>query len=298
MTAELELDGRIVRITHPDRVVFPAVGATKGDVIDYYRRVSALLLPHLAGRPLVVQRFTDSVEGPGFYQKNTPRYAPDWLEAVELPTAEGGTTRYPVVSDVAGLVFVINQGSVVLHTLLSRRAEPERPVEVIFDLDPSVEDLSIVRAAATNLRDILVSLGFNPRVKSSGSRGLHVLVDVVGPADFDTSRHFALLVAERVVAEDPDSFTVAFRKADRGDRLFIDVLRNGRAAHAVAPYSLRARPEAPIAVPLSWDEALSSSFEPRRITIDNVFRRLGQVSDPWAELPTGEVPLREALRQL
>lgn len=299
MSDEVELDGHGVRITHPDRVVFPAAGVTKGQVIDYYRRVSQLMLPHLAGRPLVVQRFTSGVDKAGFYQKNTPRHAPEWLHTVELATAEGGTTRYPVVDNAAGLVFLVNYGSVVFHTLLSRADEPGRPVEVIFDLDPSVEDLRMVRDAARHLREILSDLGFEPRVKSSGSRGLHVLVDVIGPADFDLTRHFALTVAEHVVARDPDRFTVEFHKADRGERLFLDVLRNGRAAHAVAPYSLRPRPEAPIAVPLSWDEALAPSFDPRRITIANVFRRLAQVEDPWREArPGAGVALVEALQRL
>lgn len=279
----IEVDGRSVKVTNQDRVLFPEAGVTKGDVVEYYRRVSDWLLPNIAGRPLVVQRFPDGIDAAGFYQKNTPRHAPDWLETVELPTAEGKATRYPVVNDAAGLVFLANYGSVVLHTLLNTAAAPDRPVEVIWDLDPSSDDLGVVRDAARHLREVLEELELSPRVKSSGSRGLHVLIDVAGAADYDLTRAFAVAVAERVVAREPDRFTLEFHKKDRRGRLFLDVLRNGRAAHAVAPYSLRARPEAPVAIPLSWDEALSTDFHPRRITIANVFRRLGQVDDPWAD---------------
>jgi bifunctional non-homologous end joining protein LigD len=297
---ELEAGGRTIRVTNADRVVLDDAGAgiTKGEVARYYQRVAPSMLPHVVGRPLVVQRFPQGTAGPGFYQKNTPAHAPDWLDTVELATAEGGATRYPVVADAGALVWLANQGSIVFHTLLSAAADPDRPVEVIFDLDPSTDDLGPVRAAARHLRDILEDLGLSPRVKSSGSRGLHVVVDVAGPADFDESRRFAVAVAEVVVAREPERFTLEFHKTDRRDRLFLDVLRNGRAAHAVAPYSLRARPGAPVAVPLTWDEALSAGFAPRRITIANVFRRLARVQDPWAERPGPSVPLGEALERL
>lgn len=298
MSDEVEIDGRSVRVTHPERVLFPEAGATKGDVVAYYVRIAELLLPHVAGRPLVVQRFPEGIAKQGFYQKNTPKHAPDWLDTVELATAEGGSTRYPVVRDAAGLAFLANYGSVVLHTLLNTAAEPDRPVEVIWDLDPSSDDLDVVRDAARHLRDLLDELGLRPRVKSSGSRGLHVLVDVAGPADYELSRAFAVAVAERVVEREPDRFTLEFHKKERKGRLFLDVLRNGRASHAVAPYSLRARPEAPVAVPLTWDEALSSDFHPRRITLANVFRRLGQVDDPWLDRQPPDVALRDALAAL
>lgn len=291
-------DDRTIEISNADRVLFPEIGATKGDVARYYQRIAPRLLPHLADRPLVVQRFTQPVDEGGFYQKNTPPHAPPWLRTVEVPTAEGGTTRYPLVDDEAGLLFLANQGSVVLHTLLDAATALDRPVEVIFDLDPADDDLAPVRDAARHLREILDDLGLPPRVKSSGSRGLHLHVDVTGPADFELSRAFSLAVAEEVARREPDRFTVAFRKSDRRGRLFLDVFRNGRAAHAVAPYSLRARPEAPVAVPLSWDEALSADFHPRRITIGNVFRRLGQVEDPWAGWPPPQVTLAQALDRL
>ncbi len=281
-----EVAGRTVETSNLDKVFFPEAGVTKGDVLDHYERVAEVMLPQVAGRPLILQRFPDGIEGQGFFQKNTPSHTPDWIERVELSTAEGGTTTYSVVEDAAGLVFMANQGTVVFHTLLSEAAAPDRPVEVVFDLDPASDDLDPVRDAAREVRAVLEDLGLAPRVKSSGSRGLHVVVDVAeddGDFDFDLTRTFARRVAELVSERGP--FTVEQRKAKREGRLFLDVGRNGPASHVAAPYTLRPLSEAPVAVPLDWDEALSASFHPRRITIANVARRLAQKDDPWADPP-------------
>ena len=273
---------RDIPLSNPDKVFFPEAGITKGEVVDYYERIADHLLPHVAGRPLVLQRFPDGIEGGGFYQKNTPDHVPDWIERVEIATADGGTTTYSVITDRDGLVYLADQAALVLHTLLAAAGGPDRPIEVVFDLDPASDELRPVRDAARELRTVLTDLGLAPRVKSSGSRGLHVVVDVIDDEpDFELTRGFARDVAELVAGR--GEFTLEQRRAQRDGRLFLDTLRNARAAHAVAPYSLRARAEAPIAAPLDWDEALSTRFHPRRITISNVFRRLGQREDPWAD---------------
>ena len=283
--------------SNPDKVFFPEPGITKGEVVDYYERIADHLLPHVAGRPLVLQRFPDGLGGGGFYQKNTPDHVPDWIERVAVATADGGTTTYSVITDRDGLVYLADQAALVLHTLLAEAADPLRPVEVVFDLDPASDELRPVRDAARELRAVLTDLGLAPRVKSSGSRGLHVVVDVIdADADFDLTRGFARDVAE-VVAGRGD-FTLEQRTAQRRGRLFLDTLRNARANHAVAPYSLRARPDAPVAAPLDWDEALSSDFHPRRITISNVFRRLGQREDPWANPDRPTSTIAQARRDL
>lgn len=304
---ERTIDGRHLTVTSADKVFFPAAGPdrepiNKGVVVDYYERIGELMVPGIVGRPLVVQRFPDGIEAFGFYQKNTPQHAPDWIERTEMATADGGTTTYPVIDGVSGLVWFANQGAVVFHTLLASAAAPLRPVEVIFDLDPSSSgderaDISVVQDAARDVRAVLDDLGLEPRVKSSGSRGLHLLVDVIDAApDFALTATFARRVAELVAGHGP--FTLEHRKASRGGRLFLDVLRNAPAAHAVAPWSLRALPGAPVAVPLDWDEALGSRFHPQRITIRNVFRRLAQKDDPWAGLPAPRRTIAQALREL
>lgn len=296
-TAVRTVAGRDVEIKNLDKIMYPDDGITKGDVIEYYERIAEPLLTAVTGRPLVVQRFPDGLEGGGFYQKNTPGHAPDWLRRVDIPTADGGTTTYTIVDDAAGLVHLADQAALVLHTLLSDAEAPDRPVEVVFDLDPSGSDVGPVQAAAAELRDILGDLGLAPRVKSSGSRGLHVVVDVVDDdADFDLTRSFARRVAE--IVADRGDFTLEQRKDKRDGRLFLDVLRNAPASHAVAPWSLRALPSAPVAAPLDWDEALDSSFHPRRITIANVFRRLGHKPDPWADHPRPRTTIADSLDRL
>lgn len=292
-----EVAGRSVTLSHLDKVYFPDAKLTKGDVIDYYERIAPTMLPYVANRPMVVQRFPDGIEAEGFFQKNTPAYVPDWIERVSIDTAEGGHTNYPVVGDDAGLVYLANQGSVVFHTLLARADAPSAPVEVIFDLDPADDDLTPVRAAAQELRVVLDDLSLEPRVKTSGSRGLHVVVDVTDDdADFDLTRRFARRVAD-VVAERGD-FTLEQRKERREGRLFLDILRNAPASHAVAPWSLRPLAGAPVAAPLDWDEALAADFHPQGITIENVFRRLGQKADPWSDWPAPSQTITGAMRAL
>lgn len=297
--------GRTIELSNLDKMYFPGGEVSgggdpisKGDVVDYYERIAEQMLAHVAGRPLVLQRFPDGIDEFGFYQKNTPDHVPDWIERVEVATADGGSTRYPVVDDAAGIVYFANQGAIVFHTLLAGADAPMSPVEVIFDLDPSSDDLAPVRAAAAELRSVLDDLGLAPRVKSTGSRGLHVVVDVIddGEVGFDLTSTFARRVAE-IVSERGD-FTLEFRKDQRASRLFLDIFRNGPASHAVAPYSLRPIAGAPVAAPLDWDEALAADFGPRRITIANIFRRLGQKTDPWADPPRPTSTIADALGRL
>ena len=186
-----------------------------------------------------------------------------------------------MIEDAATVVYLAGQGVLVLHTLFSRADDPYRPVEVMVDLDPSTTDRGPVRAAAGRLRELFADRGYSRRVKTSGSRGLHVVVDVDLP-DFPAARGLALEVSEQLVAEEPDEYTLEFYKEKRGDRLLLDINRNAYQQHAVAPYSLRALPGAPVAAPLEWDEALSAQWDPQRWTIKNLFRRLSQRDDPWS----------------
>jgi bifunctional non-homologous end joining protein LigD len=296
-SVERHVGERTISLSHLDKPYFAEAGVTKGDVVDYYERIAELMLPHVARRPLVMQRFPEGIDAAGFYQKNTPAHVPDWIRRVAIDTSDGGTTTYSVVDDAAGLVYLANQGALVFHTLLCDADQPARPVEVIFDLDPSSDDLDPVRSAARELRDVLNALDLAPRVKTSGSRGLHVIVDVLDDdADFELTRTFARRVAESIERRGP--YTLEHRKARRRGRLFLDVLRNTSSSHAVAPYSLRPLPAAPIAIPLDWNEALDASFHPQRITIDNVFRRLAQKADPWADRPAPTHTITEALAAL
>lgn len=277
---ELEVDGRELSISNPGKVLYPADGITKAEVIRYHERVAPLIVKHSQGRPVALHRFPDGIDKGGFFQKQKGKHFPDWIPTVELETRDG-STEFVVIEDAATIVYLAGQGVLVLHTLFSRAQAPHTPVEVMVDLDPSTPDRVPVRHAARRLRELFTERGYEPRVKSSGSRGLHVVVDVDLP-DFPAARGLALEVSEQLVAEEPEEYTLEFYKEKRGDRLLLDINRNAYQQHAVAPYSLRALPGAPVAAPLEWDEALDPRWDPQRWTIKNLFRRLAQREDPWA----------------
>lgn len=270
-----------IEVSHDDRVVFPEVGLTKGDVVSYYRRVADRIVPHLRGRPLVMYRFPDGVGEDRFFQKQAPSHFPSWIDTVSVPRRSGGTVDQVVCNDAASLLYVVNQGAFELHTLLTPADRLDHPDQLILDLDPSTPDVADVVAATRAVRAVLDEVGVNAVAKSTGSRGVHVHIPLDGSGHIDDVHDAARRLAEHVVERDPDRFTVAQAKADRGDRVFIDWLRNGYGQHAVAAYSVRARPTAPVALPMDWDEVTAASFDPRRFTVANAVRRLSQKRDPW-----------------
>jgi bifunctional non-homologous end joining protein LigD len=280
MTA-VRVGAHTVEVSNLDKVLFADDGITKGDVVEYYRRIAPQMLPHLEDRPLALQRFPDGVDRQGFFQKTAPDYFPDWIETVELPRDRGGTVRHVVCNDAATLVYLADQAVLVLHRLLVTAAAARSPVELILDLDPASDDPPAVQRAARLVRELLDDLGITGYVKSTGSKGVHVHVPLDGSDSFEIMRGFARDLAREMVRRDPDDLTIEQRKDNRKGRLFVDWLRNSYGQHAVAPYSLRALPGAPVAVPLDWDEATAGDFDPRRYRLSNVFRRLGRKRDPW-----------------
>jgi bifunctional non-homologous end joining protein LigD len=280
MTA-VRVGSHTVEVSNADKVLFPDDRITKGDVVDYYRRVADQMVPHLKSRPLALHRFPNGIKREGFFQKSAPDYFPDWIETVKLERERGGNVEHVVCNDAATLVYLADQAVLVPHRLLVAAAAPRKPVEVILDLDPAGDDPPTVRLAARILRDMLDEMRVTGYVKSTGSKGLHVHIPFDGSDTFDDVRGFAKDLARSLVEREPDRLTIEQRKADRKGRLFVDWLRNSYGQHAVAPYSLRALPAAPVAVPLEWDEATSDTFDPRRYRLSNVFRRLGRKRDPW-----------------
>jgi bifunctional non-homologous end joining protein LigD len=284
-----------ITVSHPDRVVFPDIGLTKGELVAYYERIAPLILPHLRGRPLTMQIYPKGVGEPGTYIKERRKHFPDWVGTASVPTSEatkrkrGDELLMPVIDSADALVYVANQGMVTPHVWLSRADRPAHPDRLVFDLDPSTDDLGVVRDAALELREVLHGRGLVPFVKSTGSRGLHVTVPLDRSAMSDDVRAFAVQVADDLVAAHPDRFTTAFSKADRGTRLFLDVLRNGRSQTEVAAYGVRGLPGAPVAAPLEWDEV--RTFQPAKWTVRNLFRRLARRADPWADLDANARPL-------
>jgi bifunctional non-homologous end joining protein LigD len=284
-----------ITITRPTKVLFPKDGITKADLIDYYRRIAPRMIPHLCGRPLALQRFPDGIDKPGFFQKSAAPYYPAWIRKVTVPKA-GGIVKHVVCDDPDTLVYLANQACITIHPWLSCVDHLRNPDEMIFDLDPSTQTLASVIDGAHMLKDILESLDLLAYLKSTGSRGLHVVVPLDASQDFETVRDFARTVASLLVERDPARFTLEAYKAKRGRRVFIDVNRNAYAQTAVAPYSVRPRDGAPIAIPLAWSALRKRSFRPDAITIRNVFDHLS--TDPWKDFRRRAVSLDRARRQL
>ncbi|MFD7401760.1 non-homologous end-joining DNA ligase [Streptomyces sp. NPDC059866] len=290
---------RTVEVQRPDKVLFPGGGDakeyTKSDLVDYYRAVAPFMLPQLRGRPLMLERHPDGLDGPQFMQKNTPDTYPDWITRVEVPK-EGGTVCHTVCDNTATLVHLADQACITLHRWLSRTGRLESPDRMVFDLDPSGDSFAPVRQAARLLGELLGELKLPSALMTTGSRGLHVIVPVGGHHGFDEVREFARDVADTLAAAHPDRLTTAARKKDRGDRLYLDVQRNAYAQTAVVPFTVRARPGAPVAVPVTWDQLDEPDFGPRRWTIADAADQAR--TDPWADMPSRGRALGPARRRL
>lgn len=286
-----------VEITHPGRVLFPADGITKGDLVDYYSQVAAVMVPHLKGRPLTVQRFPGGIGEQGFIQQDFADSLPDWMSRAEV-AKKGGTMVHAVVDRPEALLWLANQNCIAVHAWLSREGRLNNPDRLIFDLDPPDRDFAVVRATARAVADVLGDLGLVSYVKTTGSRGLHVVAPLRGDTDFDSARCFARDVADVIVADDPTHRTVEMYKSNRGDRLYVDLMRNAYGQTAVAPYSVRARPGAPVATPLRWDELNRPGLRPDGFTIRDVPGRVAAQGDPWADIDRHARSLAQPMQRL
>lgn len=300
MTKEqIKVGGRTIEAGHLDDVIFPEEGITQGDLIDVYRRLADVILPHLEGRPLTMQRFPDGIEEGGFYQPKAPDYFPDWITRVSVHVEEDGGEQEEVICDSeATLVYLVDQGLVTPHVWLSRADKLDYPDKLVFDLDPPDSDFGPVRLAAELLRGMLEDLGLKPFVMTTGSRGAHVVVPLDRSASFDDVRDFASDVARLAARREPEQLTVEVRKSDRGDRLFIDYLRNAYGQNSVVPYAVRAKTGAPVATPLDWDELADPGLHSQTYTVSSIFRRLGQKDDPWHTYMLHARSLREPRKRL
>ncbi len=293
----IRIDGRDVKITRPEKLLFPEDGITKGDLIRYYQQIGPRMLPYLKGRPLALQRYPDGIAGPSFFQKAAAPYYPEWIKTATVKKV-GGTVKHVVCNDVATLVYLANQACITLHPWLSRADRPDYPDQMIFDLDPSSDDFRSVIDAAQVLKEILDDLKLPAYLKTTGSRGLHIAVPLDGKQNFESVRTFARKVAEVVVARDPARYTLEQYKNKRDGRIFVDVNRNAYAQTAVAVYSVRARNGAPVSTPLGWAELRKRNLRPDAITIKNVFERLDQIQDPWSNFWKHRASLDEAAKKL
>lgn len=275
-----DVGGHTIDVSNVDRVHFPDAGITKGDLLDHYEAVADLLLAHVGGRPFAFRRFPEGIGASGFFQKAVPDHAPDWLPRIDVPLRGDDTIKpHAVLSSPADVLWQADQGVIEFHAWLSRAETLEEPVEVVVDLDPPGDDPDAARWAARRVRDLLAELGASCRLKTSGSKGYHVHVPLRGGARFDEVRPVLRRFAQVLAGRHPERLTAASRKAERRGRLYLDVARNAYGQTVVAPYGVRARPGAPVATPIAWDEL--GSVDPRRYDLAAVRRRLAQRSDPW-----------------
>ena len=284
----------MLEVSNPDRVVFPEIGRTKGDVVAYYERIASRALPHVSGRPLSIRRYPKGLAAPGFFQKNVPPHYPQSIERFPVPRSpaaskkhpgKGGknqdVTVYPILREPEDLAYLANQGAIELHVPTSLAGDLFHPDRLVIDLDPPPGQFARVRRAAYVVRDALAEHGLASVPIATGSKGYHVVSPIHPSASSDTIaitlQKFAVLLAAR----HGEDLTVVFRVALRGERVFVDWLRNNPMATVIAPYSLRARPRAPVATPLSWTEM--EQTDPDAFGIGDLDRLLDR-PDPLAEL--------------
>ncbi len=285
------IDGHAITITHPDKVLFPDDGITKGELADYYQRIAPRMIPHVRDRPLHMNRFPGGIQWNPIQQKRVPDSFPAWIARATVDLQRGGTITHAMINDAATLVYLANYNMVTAHVWLSRIEAIGQPDQVMFDLDPADEDFGLVRSTALKLKDMLEELKLIPFVKTTGSRGLHVIAPItVGPS-FEEVHLFADALAQRLAAADPAHLTTEFTKQKREGRLFLDVNRNAYAQTAVAPYAVRAKAGAPIAVPIDWSEVESDTLRPDGVGIRTVAKWLNGRDDPWKSTERSQKPL-------
>jgi bifunctional non-homologous end joining protein LigD len=250
-----------VSITHPDKLLFPDDELSKADIAAYYETVAEWMLPHVRDRPLSLMIFPGGIEGQGFFQKNTPGHYPAWIKRVEAEK-KGGTVNHAVISTADTLVYLVGQNMITPHVWLSRADRLE------------------------------------PFAQVTGSKGIHVWAPLRRRATFEEVKPFARMAAELLAARYPDDLTTEFRKAERGGRILVDVLRNAYAQTAVPPYAIRPRPGAPVATPIAWEELSDSRLRSDRWTVTNVLKRLRSKGDPWADIASFARGLSRARKRL
>jgi len=282
----IEVGGHTVALTNLDRVLFPATGFTKRDLVAYALAVAPVLVPHLRGRPLSLGRFPDGVDGRGFLQ-NTCRGSPPWLRTLELRLATGTLRRYCLIDDAASLAWVANLSTIELHPYPVDAAAPDRPVQLVLDLDPGPgAGLRECAAVALRLADELRDRGLDPAVKTSGATGLHLAAAVAEGTTFADTRALARGLAERLASQRPAAVTADARPAQRAGRVLVDWQQNAARRSTIAPYSLRAADRPGVSAPLLWDEvaALAAGAPPSSVDLDplQVLERAGRHGDLYA----------------
>ena len=283
MSESTEIAG--VEISSPDKILFPKTGITKLELAQYYAAVADYILPHLKDRPISMQRFPSGIGKPGFYQKERTENAPKFVKPVRVKLKEEGSKTYVLVHNTETLVYLANQNNIPIHTWLSQKGNLNKPNLVIWDLDPNDGDFEKIREGAFLLRDFFKeNANIEPFIKTTGSRGLHIVIPIKPENTFLKVRNTAKKLADTLAQKHPKLFTTEMLKAARGKKVFVDYLRNGFAQTAVAPYSVRAKEGAPVAMPIHWEQLEDKSFNSQHYTIKNAIPHLEKTGDLWKRI--------------
>jgi bifunctional non-homologous end joining protein LigD len=286
-----------VVISHPEKVLFPDDGITKGELASYYEAIAPLMLPHLRKRPVTMERFHKGIGQAGFIQKSIGKGTPDWIERVEVPKKDG-TVIHPLINDEQSLLWLANQNCITPHVWASRVPHLLYPDVCVFDLDPLQEDAAALRTAALAVRDLLDELGLTTFVKTSGSKGFHIAVPMNGKSDAGEVSTFAHAVGRIVVSRHPDLLTLEFSKVDRAGRIYVDTGRNHPPATFACAYAVRPKATAPVSAPCTWDEVEKASIHPQTFNVRNMAKRVATVGDLWSDLHTKPQALGTALKKV
>ena len=279
----LELDGREVRVTHPDKVFFPAAGHTKLDLVEYYVAVGEPLLRAMGGRPVLLERYPDGAGGTSFFQKRVPKGAPDWLTTTVVETPNGTTSNALVAVDLAHVVWAVNMGCLGFHVWPYHADDPAHIDELRIDLDPVPGlDFDHIRAAAQRVHELLDELGIEARPKTTGSKGLHVYARLEPRWDAYQVRAAAVALARELERRHPDTMTAAWWKEERGQRVFVDFNQNAPHKTVFGAWSARPRVGAQVSTPITWDEV--DTVDPNGLTIAEVPARVQAQGDPWQSM--------------
>jgi len=284
-------------ITHPEKVLFPDDGITKGDLAKYYQAIAPVILPHIKGRPVTMERYPAGIGKKGFWQKDVSKGFPEWLERVEVPKKDG-VVHHPVITDERSLMWVTNQNTITQHVWISRVPDLYYPDICVFDLDPSKDDPPSVRAAAIGVRNLLEELGLPSWIKTTGGKGFHIIVPLDRKSEMSEVARFADMVGKLLVSHAPEHLTQEFNKVDRKGRIYMDTGRNGYSATFAAAYTVRAKPGAPVSAPCTWEEIEKGKVDPDTFTVKNMPARIKKVGDLWAEVLRKGRSLKKPIEKL
>jgi bifunctional non-homologous end joining protein LigD len=293
-TASSSTARRDVVITHPEKVLFPDDGITKGELAAYYEAVAPVMLPHIVDRPVTMERYPAGIGAKGFWQKDVSKGFPSWLKRVEVPKKDG-VVHHPLVTDLQSLLWITNQNTITPHVWVSRAPDLMHPDVGVFDLDPSREEPEMLRAAAVALREVLDEFGLPCWIKTSGSKGFHIVTSLDGGTSMAEAAGFAHAIARLLVERYPKELTLEFHKKDRAGRILVDTGRNDYSATFAAAYAVRAKRGAPVSAPCTWDEVIKGEVGPASFTLKNMPARVKKVGDVWSDMRKKRRSLKRAI---